>query len=66
MSKVVPLNAPRPTPADPYMQFCLARRDLNQAFAAWLATSPARDDVRVELDGTEAALRQLFDLARAS
>lgn len=64
MSKIIQLYGRLPPTADARMRFCLARREMNQAFGEWLSTCPTPGDVQVEIDDTIGVLRQLRDISR--
>lgn len=65
MNNVVSLHATTTSRADERMQFCLARRAMNQALMVWLATRPDSTDVAAELETTITALQQLHSLGAA-
>lgn len=66
MTKVIQLYGQRPPSANARMQFCLARREMNQAFTEWMKTQPSPSDVQLEIDDTTGVLRQLRDLVRCA
>ena len=59
LSTVVPFPG---SALSPHAAFCQARQDMLRALADWLRCHPDPESVRLEADGTAAALRQLAEI----
>jgi hypothetical protein len=52
----------RRAPQSAHETFAIARRDMLEAFAAWLRENPGAEDVADEQDGTLSAMDQMHRL----